>query len=172
MGNKLTVNINQPTSVFMLRMIRRMVIGEALVSKPWRLERVQPRVGFEYYILYRHNKADKKDEVVGIQYVRTASWLNAVQEALADYLTLLGCAPDTSLFGIARTRDTFAHNRLPQLFQLKRRSAVVIKVGQGFNAVRPPVLPSEAMRYETPQRPQVKRRPSRRTNARSRVATL
>lgn len=141
---KLTVNYNEQTATFMRRMIRRMVIGDALVSKPWRLERIDPLVGFEYYILYCGS------EVVGIQYVRAAGWLNPVQEALAAYLVVIGFRPSTTFFGEAKTRDTIEHNRLPILFPLAldRRKVVVVKVGRGFNLVQPPARLVAKMRYK------------------------
>ncbi len=130
----LTVHYNDSAATFLLFLIRRMAIRDALVSKPWRLERIDPLVGFEHYILYCGS------EVVGVQYVRAASWLDPVQHGLAAYLTVLGFRPANTDYLIdgARTSDRAEHNRLPHLFalSLERRRVQVAKVGHGL--LRPP----------------------------------
>lgn len=141
--DKLTVHYNQRAATFMLRIVRSMVIGDALISKSWRLERIDPLVGFEYYILYCG------DEVVGIQYVRARTWLSPVQECLAAYLSLIGFRPDTVELGRAKTRDSFEHNRQSPLFPspVATKRPRVVTVGRGITLHKPPRVIVEKLRY-------------------------
>lgn len=111
-GVPITVLYNDRVARRLERLIRRMAYGDALIRRGWRLEYVCPDRGFVHYRLYRG------DELVGIQYVRSASWLADVQQGLAAYLSIVGFTPaNTQLrIGGSRTRLRAPTNRLPKLF--------------------------------------------------------
>lgn len=95
--------------------VARLRYGDALTCFDhggWRLEYIAPDSGFINYRLYAGNR------LVGIQYIRAASWLNVVQHYLAAYLTVIGFTPyNTELkMGGAKTPVSADTNRLPKLF--------------------------------------------------------
>lgn len=108
----ITVLYNDRVARRLERLIRRMAYGDALIRHGWRLEYVRPDRGLVHYRLYRGN------ELVGIQYVRAASWLAEVQRGLAAYLSIVGFTPTNTRLRIggSRTRLSAPTNRLPKLF--------------------------------------------------------
>lgn len=115
---QLTVFYDREQERYVYMRVRTMKYDDALVCYEhggWRLEYICPPKGFVRYALYTTN-----NKLVGIQYVRAASWLPVVQRYLAAYLTVIGfTAHNTQLkSGGAKTPWNAPTNRLPKLFHI------------------------------------------------------
>lgn len=109
----LNITYDYALVVWLERQIRLMCYGDALTRLGYRLEYIDPPSGFVHYRLYRGR------DLVGIQYIRAASWLPSVQHSLAIYLSVLGFtrANTTIRIGGAKTPLHAETNRLPKLFE-------------------------------------------------------
>lgn len=114
---RLTVFYDKKNESYVYRRVCRLRYGDALICYEhggWRLEYICPDEGFVRYALYAGQR------LVGIQYVRAASWLSVVQHYLSAYLTVIGFTPfNTELKqGGAKTPISADTNRLPKLFEI------------------------------------------------------
>lgn len=114
---QLTVFYDTENERYVYLRVARMVYGDALTCFDhggWRLEYIRPDSGFINYRLYAGNR------LVGIQYIRAASWLNVVQHYLAAYLVVIGFSPHNTelIMGGAKTPVRADTNRLPKLFHI------------------------------------------------------
>lgn len=113
-SHPLTLTYDRAVVVWLERQIRKLCYGDSLTRLGYRLEYIDPPSGFVHYRLYRGA------QLVGIQYVRSPSWLPSLQRTLAIYLSILGFARDNSAIRIggAKTPLRAETNRLPKLFEM------------------------------------------------------
>jgi hypothetical protein len=114
---RMTVFYDTKNERYVYLRVKRLGYGDALICFDhggWRLEYIAPDSGFVNYRLYAGSR------LVGIQYVRAASWLPVVQHYVAAYLTILGFTPYNTELKIdgAKTRVSAETNRLPKLFEI------------------------------------------------------
>lgn len=111
----LTVLVSEAEINQMVFYVRRVQIGDALVSPHGRLERRQPIQGLQHYMLYQNGQP------VGVQYVRGKARLEEILHKLAARLLLVGFTPRNIEFicGAKPLKSlAFEHNRLLPLVQL------------------------------------------------------
>lgn len=113
-ANLLQIYYDERMAARMLPLVRQIHFGDALICPHGRLERIRPEMGFEHYLLYLHGQP------VGVQYIRSKSWLDPVQRGLAGFLSVVGFTIHNTVLkmGDGQTPDDFEHNRLRHLFEM------------------------------------------------------
>lgn len=92
------------------REVRRIFVGDALQACPYRLERIQPDKGLEYYLLLDHCTPLWKIEI------RTALRLSMAQQRIAEDLVRRGVSHwDTWLLVGGAMHRTVPIYRVPRL---------------------------------------------------------
>lgn len=97
-------------TLHLLREVRRILVGDALHAHPYRLERIQPDRGLEYYLLLEHNRPIWKIEI-------RAGWrLPSAQQRIAEDLVRRGISHfDTWLIVGGALHRTAPIYRVPRL---------------------------------------------------------